>query len=626
MYVRRFLLLFLVATSALAQQSDAFLNALLDVHTFHQVAISADGRRVAWSEREHGISVSDLDGARRKQLTTGDDEGLAWSPDSSRLAYVAKKGEQRQLLIDSKPVAKVTGSLAEPKWSPDGKSIAFLLIENARRAAGPLVAMSRPVGVIEEQIDEQRVAVVDVATGKMRIVTPANMYVYHFDWAPDSKQMVTMAAPGSGDNNYWIAQLHVVDVATAAMKSIYKPELQIANPRWSPDGSHIAFIEGLMSDEGSTGGDLFTISSTGDDRRNLTRNVKGSITSFEWLSPESIILGENAEGDAALLRMRTVDGASETLWRGAEFVGASGLIGASVARDGSTSAVISSSFQRAPEIWTGVIGKWKPITAINAVKPAWGDGRSVHWQSDNTDIQGWLLAPANVDPSRKYPMVVYVHGGPASAALASFPRDQNALLAASGYFVFMPNPRGSYGQGEAFTRANVKDFGYGDLRDIVAGVDAVLKENPIDPNRVGMWGWSYGGFMTMWTVTQTNRFRAAVAGAGIANWTSYYGENDIDEWMIPYFGATVYDDPAVYAKSAPINFIKNVKTPTLVLVGERDGECPAPQSFEFWHALKTFGVDTQLVVYADEGHSIRKLAHRRDIARRLVGWFDKYLK
>src|SRR5207245_4250651 len=134
-------------------------------------------------------------------------------------------------------------------------------------------------------------------------------------------------------------------------------------------------------------------------------------------------------------------------------------------------------------------------------------------------------------------------------------------------------------------------------------VDQVVKDLPIDDQRVGITGWSYGGYMTMWAVTQTKRFRAAVSGAGLADWTSYYGENDIDQWMIPYFGASVYDDPAVYARSAPITFIKNVKTPTLVLVGERDGECPAPQSFEFWHALKSLGVDTQLVVYADEGHS-----------------------
>jgi len=132
--------------------------------------------------------------------------------------------------------------------------------------------------------------------------------------------------------------------------------------------------------------------------------------------------------------------------------------------------------------------------------------------------------------------------------------------------------------------------------------------------------------MTMFAVTQTQRFKAAVAGAGIANWQSYYGENDIDQWMIPYFGASVYDDPAAYARASAINFIKNAKKPTLVLVGERDGECPAPQSFEFWHALKSLGVETKLVVYADEGHNISKPADKRDIARRLVGWFDGHLK
>ncbi|HUJ12820.1 MAG TPA: alpha/beta fold hydrolase, partial [Thermoanaerobaculia bacterium] len=284
-------------------------------------------------------------------------------------------------------------------------------------------------------------------------------------------------------------------------------------------------------------------------------------------------------------------------------------------------------FNHPPEIWAGPIGQWDAITHVNTdVRMPWGDGQSVRWRSDDFDVQGWLLAPANVDPNRKYPMIVAVHGGPASAFTGAWPSERNAALAAAGYFVFMPNPRGSYGQGEAFTRANVKDFGGGDLRDILAGVDAVLKQSPIDPDRIGIWGWSYGGYMTMWTVTQTNRVRAAVAGAGVADWLSYYGENDIDEWMIPYFGATVYDDPAVYAKSAPINFIKNAKTPTLVLVGERDGECPAPQSFEFWHALKTIGTGTQLVVYADEGHAIRKLADRKDITRRMVQWFDEHLR
>jgi dipeptidyl aminopeptidase/acylaminoacyl peptidase len=200
-----------------------------------------------------------------------------------------------------------------------------------------------------------------------------------------------------------------------------------------------------------------------------------------------------------------------------------------------------------------------------------------------------------------------------------------AALSSQGYFVFFPNPRGSYGEGEAFTRANVRDFGYGDMRDILRGVDAVLESKPVDPNRLGIAGWSYGGYMTMWAVTQTNRFHAAVAGAGISNWQSYYGQNLIDQWMIPYFGASVYDDPAVYARSSPITYIKNVRTPTLILVGDSDEECPAPQSYEFWHALKTEGVKTQFVVYPNEGHAVRQPEHQRDLLDRTVHWFNENL-
>jgi dipeptidyl aminopeptidase/acylaminoacyl peptidase len=204
--------------------------------------------------------------------------------------------------------------------------------------------------------------------------------------------------------------------------------------------------------------------------------------------------------------------------------------------------------------------------------------------------------------------------------------DFSSGLAAMGYFVLSPNPRGSFGQGEAFTRANVKDFGYGDFKDIMAGVDEALKLAPIDPNRLGITGWSYGGFMTMWAVTQTNRFKAAMAGAGLSNWQSYYGQNLIDQWMIPFFGNSVYDDPEIYAKSSPINFIKKAKTPTLILVGDSDGEVPAPQSYEFWHALKTLGVETQFVVYEREGHLFANPKHQRDVIARTLAWFDAHLR
>jgi len=173
--------------------------------------------------------------------------------------------------------------------------------------------------------------------------------------------------------------------------------------------------------------------------------------------------------------------------------------------------------------------------------------------------------------------------------------------------------------------ASRKGFGYGDLGDILAGLEAVEANYPVDPNRIGLTGWSYGGFMTMFAVTQTQRFKAAVAGAGISDWKSYYGENSIDRWMIPYFGASVYDDPAVYAKSSAIDYIKQANTPTLVVVGDRDGECPAPQSYEFWHALRDRHVPTQLVIYPNEGHGFVDPAHRRDVMDRAVEWFARYM-
>ena len=632
--MRRLILLLFLAVAAHADDRK-LLDELDSFRPIHQVAISPDAKHFAWSD-DTGVY---LDGKRvtaKPEKRDLEERALDWSRDSSRLAFlsdVEKKG-QRQLYTVApggtpKKLTSLSGYLASPQWSPDGKSIAFLFIENAKRAAGPLVAMSRDMGVVEEHIDEQRIAVLDVPTGKVRMVTPADRYVYEYDWSPDGTRIAAESAPGSGDDNYWVAQLHVVDLATGAFPSIYKPTWQIASPRWSADSRQIAFIEGLMSDQGSTGGDLFVVDAAGGTPRNLTPRTHFSVTTIDRIAADGITVGANIEGDSAIVRVSPA-GDITTLWRGGELVTAEDLIGASFASDGTTSAVIRASNERPPEVWTGALGAWTQVSHVNdAIKSRPGQAKSIKWTSDDLNVQGWLLFPTDYDASKKYPMIVWVHGGPASSALNKWPYDLSAIatvLTRRGYFVFYPNPRGSYGQGEAFTQGNVKDFGYGDLRDIMSGVDKVLADYPVDANRLGLWGWSYGGYMTMWAVTQTQRFRAAVAGAGIVNWQSYYGQNDIDQWMLPYFGASVYDDPAVYAKSAPITYIKNVKTPTLILVGERDGEVPAPQSYEFWHALKTLGVPTRLVVYPDEGHRIANPEHKRDIVDRVVTWFGDYLK
>ena len=630
------------------------IHSLVAAHGFSQVALSPDGKKVAWVESlrdgsgadagNSAIFVTSIDGkapARKITASSGAPraEGdIAWFPDSRRIAFLsdALKPGQKQLYLEGasgQPVKRLTdvkGFLSAPKFSPDGKTIAILFTENATRAAGPLVAETPETGVIKDAFFEQRLAIVDVATGKLRQISPADTYVYEFDWAPDNLHLVVSSVLGNGDNNWWIAELSVIDAASGLMKSIYKPALQVSYPAWSPDGKSIAFIEGLMSDEGSVGGDIFLIPATGGKPQNLTPDRKASASWLTWASDGKIVAGEYLQGDSSVISLDPATSKIDSLYRAEDEV-TIGTWGPSVSisNDGKISAAIRSSFSAPPEIWAGPNGGWNQVTHRNhGVTAAWGQAKSIHWKSDSYEVQGWLIYPPNFDPAKKYPLVVEVHGGPSAAVLSNWPSDGSfsMALAASGYFVLMPNPRGSFGNGEAFTRANVKDFGYGDLRDILSGVDEAIKIAPINSNRLGISGWSYGGYMTMWAVTQTNRFKAAMAGAGIANYQSYYGENKIDQWMIPFFGKSVYDDPEVYAKSSPITFIKKVKTSTLVMVGDSDGECPTPQSYEFWHALKSLGVETQLVVYEHEGHMFVKPEHRRDRIRRTVAWFDAHLQ
>jgi dipeptidyl aminopeptidase/acylaminoacyl peptidase len=556
--------------------------------------------------------------------------GLAWSPDG-KLAFLtdADSPGQLQLFVAAQPgrakprkVTDVTGYLESPQWSPDGRSLALLGIESSARTPGPTEPAAPDSGVVASAFAEQRLAIVNPANGAVRWLSPADMYVYEFDWSPDSKELAYLAAPGSGDDNWYIAKLYRIQVESGAVREILKPGMQVANVRWSPDGKSIAFIGGLMSDEGSTGGDVYLIPSEGGAARDLTPNRKSSPNWFRWQpSSSGILMTEDISGEMAIATLDLASGTSETLWQGAESIKFSG--------DATTSALVRNSFTQAPEIWAGPTGRWRQVTHSNdSAHPEWGEAKSIEWTNDDFRVQGWLLLPQPYDPTQRYPMIVDVHGGPASMTHAAWPRPSLPLqvLSKLGYFVFMPNPRGSYGQGEDFTRANVRDFGYGDLRDILVGVDAVVKNYPVDDKRIGIAGWSYGGYMTMFAVTQTHRFRAAFAGAGIANWQSYYGENGIDQWMIPYFGASVYDDPAVYAKSSPITFIKNVQTPTLVVVGDRDIECPPPQSYEFWHALKTLDVKTEFVLYPGEGHGFHDPKHTRDLFQRVVEWFQENMQ
>jgi dipeptidyl aminopeptidase/acylaminoacyl peptidase len=626
--------------AGVTSRAERIFASMPRVHGISQTEISPDGSHVAWISGG-AIYVIALSQAGTEPVAPpvripGDlpVRDLAWAPDSRRIAFIADLEQQvpaGQLWLMDTPsstprkIADFKGYISDPRFSRDGNSLAILFIEGIPRIAGPLMPMTPPEGVIAEHHYEQRITTVDLTSGEIHQVSPDNVYVYEYDWMPDGTSWAAIAAHGSGDNNWWIARLYNISTTTGNMRELYKPTLQIAVPRVSADGKQIAFIEGLMSDQGATGGDIFVIPSNGGKARNLTSNMRASASGLNWTGPGRISFPENLDGNAGIATVSTQGGDVKTVWSDFEQISSDGWgLEASFSRDGGSVAVVRQSFSMPPEVWAGPVGQWKQITALNAgVKPAWGEVRNVHWNNEGMRIQGWLLFPKNYDKNKKYPLVVTVHGGPSSACMPRW-SPMDGAYSAMGYFELCPNPRGSYGQGEAFTRANVKDFGGGDFRDIMAGIDSLANEYGIDLNRLGIRGHSYGGYMTMWAETQTTRFKAAVAGAGLSDWLSYYGENDIDEWMIPFFGASVYDDPAVYAKSSPINFVKKVQTPTLILVGDRDGEVPAPQSFEWWHALKTLKVPVEFVVYPNEGHSIVQPAHFRDYNVRSLKWFERW--
>ena len=640
-------------------------------------------------DRQSDLYLSPLDGnpARCIGSLSGYVDAPAFSPDGKFIAFLYVAGATRpadalaaQTLpsgvigedhVEVQRVAMVPADASQPAvptfatpanlhvfefdWSPDSRALAYIAADPPGEDNWWVAKLyTQPIAVAPSTTNPGAPGPSPLGTGDSAAPTSTTTAV-----APST---TTSGAPGPGSPRTglrpWGGDLasETRDTKNSSPTAILSPAdvsgplhgLQIAVPRWSPDGQSIALIGGLMSDQGVTGGDVWVVSSHGGWPRDLTPGRPASAQWLAWDDSQSLYVSELSGGDERLIRLQMAAAAgaatafSEPVFTIPGDMGSSPYDPAlSASSDRSLFVFQASSFNTPPEIFAARAKQDPSVHSADTarlfqlshfndgLKPSWGDSVSLSWKNGNFQVQGWLLLPAHYDPAKKYPLLVEVHGGPASSVTSRWNGGAGGFSAtafsALDYFVLMPNPRGSFGQGEAFTQANRRDFGYGDLQDILAGVDTVLARYPVDPNRIGIFGWSYGGFMTMFAVTQTHRFRAAVAGAGISDWLSYYGENSIDRWMVPYFGASVYDDPQVYARSSAITFVKQVETPTLIVVGDRDGECPSPQSFEFWHALRDLHIPTQLVVYPNEGHGFTDPIDRRDVVQRAVDWFARYL-
>jgi dipeptidyl aminopeptidase/acylaminoacyl peptidase len=533
-------------------------------------------------------------------------------------------------------LAGIEGAISDLKWSPDGGRLAYLRTdpdtpeEKARQEAGDDVLE------LEQRPKYQRLWVVEVdasATGDIP-ATPrqvsGDVQVWEYSWTPDGQGFALVCSELPYEWSWYSCYLATQLLAGGELREVYRPPKgQLATPEYSPDGASLAFIGGVWSDRGVVGGDVYVLPLQGGEAQYLTSGYPASFGSARWLDAGTLLAIGYEEGEGALVRLRPGQ-APETLWRGEALFADRFQPRFSWSHDKSTLAVVREDPGAPPDVWTVNLAgeedvRWERRTLAQPELGEFqsGDAETLRWTSpDGTDVQGILLKPAGYREGERVPLVTVVHGGPTAQYHQGFITSYlwAPLLVSRGCAVLLPNPRGSTGWGREFAEANLGDMGGGDLQDILSGVDFLVERGLADPKRLGICGWSYGGYMVAWAVTQTERFRAAVMGAGIANWRSFHGVSNIPAWDRLYMAGNPYEEGGAYDRFSPILNVRRVRTPTLVLHGERDECVPVGQGYEWYRALRECGVEARLVVYPREGHGPVEKPHLKHMLESAVEW------
>lgn len=629
------------------------VDDLLSFQSVGGARISPDGRAVVY---EVGAALADADapgtrlwivdtaGGTPRQLTRGPgkDTAAAWSPDGQTLAFLSDRGGEGNRLYllpraggEARPLATGAGAIKRFAWSPDGATIAFLRTDPAPEEAKNV--QNAPI-VVEETFRYDRVWTVDVASGATRRTTDAAAHVWELAWFADGGSLAIIVADDPADAAWYACRLARLDLATGALTTLHQPPAgrQVARPAPAPDGRMVACIACSWSDPGMSGGDLWLIPSDPGGAaapRNLTAGAMFSVNMVSWQPDGKTLLGYAYDDLGSSLGLIAADrpGSWQRLWYGPYRLGFGGIYPAS---DGRTFATQRSAGREPDDLWLGEITggtiAWRRLAETHGERAArlTADFTEVRWSApDGLELHGLLMRPAVA--TGPTPLVTIVHGGPTGVTSHGFSnRGLNALaplLAARGIATFLPNYRGSNGRGVPFAEANHGDMGGNDWTDIVAGIDRLVADGIADPDRLGLCGWSYGGYMTMWGVTQTARFRAAVAGAGIANWHSFHGASALHPWDALFYEADPYDPQGIYAARSPIYASHRVTTPTLVLHGAEDRVVPPDQGREFFRALKDRGVETRLVLYPGSGHGPHEPHQIRDVQERSLAWLSERL-
>jgi dipeptidyl aminopeptidase/acylaminoacyl peptidase len=644
-----------VALRANAQTRVPTLDDLLTLKTVTGTQISPDGKQVAYTvgygdfKQDAFITqiwLADSTSAKSFQLTRGEKSSTnpRWSPDGKWLAFLSNRVEDKNQIFvidptggEAQQLSKSETAISNFAWSEDGKTIAYTATEPTSQPLKDRKDYYGDYDVVREGYSYAHLWTIDVAeamkgpaAGKQRTKTH-DFSIDSFAWSPDGSKIVFSATINPDLIQGATSDVYLLNLSDDAIKKIVATPGPDNNPRFSPDGKQIVFSSAMGEKlYFANNSRLAVVSVDGGTPRSITDNFDENPGLIDW-KPNGIYFAGSEKTASHLFR---VDPATARITR---VTAPDDLmsVGFSLTRSGDSAAFIAGSSRSLNELFLSDLHRFAPrkLTNLNeqAKQFTLGTREVISWKSqDGVTIEGILIKPANFDPAKKYPLLCVIHGGPTgidrplllSPDSRYYPAD---IWTARGALILKVNYRGSAGYGEKFRKLNVRNLGVGDAWDVLSGVDYLISRGWVDKDKVGCMGWSQGGYISAFLTTSTDRFVAISVGAGISDWSTYYYNTDITPFTINYLGNDPAEDPEIYAKTSPMTYIKNAKTPTLIQHGEIDRRVPIANAYELRQGLENRGVKVEMVVYKGFGHPITKPKAMRAVMQHNLSWFGHYI-
>jgi len=600
------------------------------------------------------VSIDAATGAER--VLVHDRRGLAqprWSPDGQRLGFLAAVEGKNQVFAlpmgggEALAITRAPQGVQQYAWSPDGASIAFVTTDPPAPRTGPerhnksfeiahndFLTTAAPMPAHLWVVPSTGGAPARRVTGgpwTLPISFPPSPPAAPITWTPDGKSVAIVKIESVYSGDFDKAAVQLCDIATGQLRPLTGRTRNEAQPLISPDGKSVAYWSPRDGDTKNVN-EVYVAPIGGGEGRSVTRAIDRNVQRAIWMPDAKSLLVSANDGTSVSLWVQPVEGPARKLQMGSVVATASFWLDASVNRNGQI-AFTASEPAKPVEIYVLDSPSAQPrrLTSYNKALAALELGKSetVHWTGiDGFTNDGVLTYPPDFSPNRKYPLVLYIHGGPRSASKAAF-SNYAQLFAAQGWVVFEPNYRGSDNLGNAYQAAIWNDAGAGPGRDVMAGLEMLKKRGWVDEARIAPCGWSYGGYMTTWLLGNYPKvWRAAVAGASVTDWMDQYNLGDSNVRRGSAFGGSPYTDPKRMEQmrlQSPMAYAGNVVAPTLIMATTGDYRVPITQSYRFYHALRDRGITTQFIGYPVADHSPTDPVHQRDVYRRYVSWLKQYL-